>query len=77
MKFGLRECEVTGLVDWWSSNTYGVCFRIKWFFSVLVKYAACYSPKRYQSIGICMQCPKLRVHPAPEVHDFTVGCIGI
>ena len=22
-----------------------------------------------------IQCPKLRVHPAPEVHDFTVGCM--
>ena len=21
------------------------------------------------------QCPKLRVHPAPEVHDFAVGCM--
>ena len=21
-------------------------------------------------------CPKLRVHPAPEVHDLTVGCVN-
>ena len=21
------------------------------------------------------QCPKLRVHPAPEVQDFAVGCM--
>ena len=26
-------------------------------------------------LGLTGQCPKLRVHPAPEVHDFAVGCM--
>ena len=26
--------------------------------------------------SINSQCPKLRVHPAPEVHDFAVGGMG-
>ena len=24
---------------------------------------------------MCLQCPKLTVHPATEVHDFPAGCM--
>ena len=37
----------------------------------------CQMKKNYEKSLILhlYQCPKLRVHPAPEVHDFAVRCM--
>ena len=34
-----------------------------------------YHFQKLQLLGVC-QCPKFRVHPAPEVHDFAIRCMN-
>ena len=40
--------------------------------TILVRYTV-QGPK-IDEVGISLQCPKLRVHPAPSVHISTAGC---